>query len=842
MKRLRSLIIGDRAINALALALALLIPSTLWMTAWRVAIAESEREARTRFELYAASLRETIIQRLAGYEQSLRGAAGLFAASAHIGRDEWRNYYEYMRISEMLPGIRALGYSPRIPAAGAEAFVARMRTSGLTQYAIVPQGARAEYAPMVYIEPYSQDNLQRLGRDLLADSGARTIIEDAITTGNIAVSAVSVPAPSGEAPARMLPGVLIVVPVYANSLDIETAQQRRHAVQGYVSGLFGAQELFDALLAGEDQVAVTIHSALGPDAHTRLYGAAKSLQGRTTPRHSVEAPVQIRTQTWQVRADSTEAFEAITDHERPRLILLGGVALHLLLLGVLWAVWATRTRAVRLARSMVREVRRREAEWQAMNDASPLGVFRADAAGNVVYVNRRYVLLAGWPADALSGRGWFEIVEQQDRDRVAEAWGRFVAERRSEFTETCRLRRPDGTLIWVTASVAMISGEDARGGYVGLIDDITARKHATEALVENRERLGLALDGSNLALFDWDIAGGAVRLSEHWQVMLGGARAETLTTIEALQASVHRDDLPRLQQSLRAVLKGESPHYEVQHRVRDLRGQWRWVHSRGKVTERAADGRALRLIGTNADITAGKEVERLKNEFVATISHELRTPLTAIIGSLSLIRDLDENLDPQAAGFVDMALQNSERLAALVNDVLDFEKIESGQMTIDLRPLQLREVLERAVRINQPYAGLHQVRLQLLPGPDACVAANADRLMQVLTNLISNAAKFSPPRSGVEVNLLLKDDAVRVEVRDHGPGIPENFRSQIFGRFERADNSNTRRKGGTGLGLAISKGLIEHMNGSIGFDSAEGEGSTFYFELPLARQAVAGRE
>jgi signal transduction histidine kinase len=147
--------------------------------------------------------------------------------------------------------------------------------------------------------------------------------------------------------------------------------------------------------------------------------------------------------------------------------------------------------------------------------------------------------------------------------------------------------------------------------------------------------------------------------------------------------------------------------------------------------------------------------------------------------------------------------------------------------------LQLRELLENALRMNTPFAELHDVRLRLLPGEDFRVAADSDRLMQVLTNLISNAAKFSPKRAQVEVNAEARGGFVRVNIRDYGPGIPEDFRPQIFQRFERADNSNTRRKGGTGLGLAISKALIEHMNGVIGFDSTEGQGSTFYFELPL---------
>ena len=175
----------------------------------------------------------------------------------------------------------------------------------------------------------------------------------------------------------------------------------------------------------------------------------------------------------------------------------------------------------------------------------------------------------------------------------------------------------------------------------------------------------------------------------------------------------------------------------------------------------------------------------------------------------------------------------------LINDVLDIEKIGSGQMTMDLRPLHLRDLLEKAVRINRPFADLHNVRLRMLPDDGFDVAADPDRLMQVLINLISNAAKFSPAQAEVEVGAEVRGDVVRVNVRDHGPGIPDKFRGQIFQRFERSDNSNTRSKGDTGLGLAISKALIEHMNGRIDFDSAEGQGSTFYFELPVVKDVAA---
>ncbi|MGQ0715301.1 MAG: hybrid sensor histidine kinase/response regulator [Gemmatimonadaceae bacterium] len=233
-----------------------------------------------------------------------------------------------------------------------------------------------------------------------------------------------------------------------------------------------------------------------------------------------------------------------------------------------------------------------------------------------------------------------------------------------------------------------------------------------------------------------------------------------------------------------------------------------------------------------SDILQLREYEQMKSDFVATVSHELRTPLTSMRGALGLLLSgAAGTLSPQGRDLLQIANQNTERLIRLINDILDIEKIESGTITVRRDRCDLRRVLEATVAGVHGYATDHRVRVELVVPETADVTGDEDRLIQVFTNLISNAVKFSPPDSEVVVSLEIGPEMARVSVRDRGPGIPHEFQGRIFGKFQQAETSASRRHGGTGLGLAIARAIVERHEGRISFTTGP-SGTTFAVELP----------
>src|SRR4051812_12862778 len=330
------------------------------------------------------------------------------------------------------------------------------------------------------------------------------------------------------------------------------------------------------------------------------------------------------------------------------------------------------------------------------------------------------------------------------------------------------------------------------------------------------------------------------QLNPAWEKVLGWT-AEEMRSRMSLEF-IHPDDwaLTRAE-GQRLRLGGGSRSFEIRYRTKA--GDYRWL------SWRAVASLERELIYAIArDGEEEKRIAQMKNDFVSVVSHELRTPLTSIRGSLGLIAGgVAGELPEKARTLVEIASKSCDRLVRLINDILDVEKIESGKMGFYFAPVELAPLLQRAVEDNRAYAEGYGVVLRVTAtAAGARVWGDPDRLLQVMTNLISNAVKFSPRGGMVEIATARGSGDVRVSVTDHGRGIPPEFRQRIFERFAQSDSSSTRQKGGTGLGLSISRAIIERHHGRIGFTSEPGVATTFYCDLPewgaLADEAAAGED
>ncbi len=244
-------------------------------------------------------------------------------------------------------------------------------------------------------------------------------------------------------------------------------------------------------------------------------------------------------------------------------------------------------------------------------------------------------------------------------------------------------------------------------------------------------------------------------------------------------------------------------------------------------------GDALMVVSAIVDVSQRKLVERQQDEFVSIASHELRTPMTSIAAALGLLlAGGAKGLPPPATHLLEIAYANCGRLIRLINDILDIKKLEAGQMPFRFQRCDAHALLEKTIDANRSFAGSVGLRLGAPPGP-AHLYIDPDRFAQVITNLLSNALKFSPPSGVVDVAAERRGDNVRITVRDRGPGIPAEFKGRIFEKFTQADGT----KQGTGLGLCIVREIVTRMHGQIGFDDAAGGGTVFYVDLPQADHA-----
>jgi PAS domain S-box-containing protein len=359
--------------------------------------------------------------------------------------------------------------------------------------------------------------------------------------------------------------------------------------------------------------------------------------------------------------------------------------------------------------------------------------------------------------------------------------------------------------------------------------DITARQRVEEALRDSEQRYRSVVESAPEVIFTMNTEGILTSLNPAFETFLGWAREQFLG--QPFAPLLHPDDLPHAMEYLRRLVAGEVlPLFELQ-----------LVHQQGQivigeltVTGQTRNGHLTHILGVARDITHRKEVERLKNELVSTISHELRTPLASLRGFTELMLERDFPL-AQRREFLTIIQKESLRLTNLINDFLDLERSASGQQVYHFDQVALAPLLQETLAVIGAQSARHPCHLEL-PATLPPVQGDATRLRQVVLNLLTNAIKYSPRGGAIRVGARLDKLKVVLWVADQGMGIPPDARANLFQKFYRVDNAETRRIGGTGLGLALVKEIVHAHGGEVWVESEVGLGSTFFFSLPVPQE------
>ncbi|MEQ9258844.1 MAG: PAS domain S-box protein [Roseovarius sp.] len=473
---------------------------------------------------------------------------------------------------------------------------------------------------------------------------------------------------------------------------------------------------------------------------------------------------------------------------------------------------------------------------QLATEIAQIGVWTYDLESGHVEWDEQNRRLYGLEQDAFDGEiiNWYTFLHEEDRARVSRSVELALASDATPFSAEFRIVRPSGEER-IFVSVANVT-RDEHGKplrMTGVNRDVTEDRHVEEALRYVAKRNAAVLDNVVDSIITVDKRGTIQTFNRTSEKIFGYPAEDVIGRNISMLLPTRTTGTSR---AFERIGEPEAGGLEigVVREMEALRRNGEVFPMELAVSELESRGTKV-YIGIIRDITERRRVERLQAEFIATVSHELRTPMTSIAGTLSLIKGgVFGALDARADNVLEAAMHNCETLSSLIDEILDLEKLTAGRLEFDIASCDVGWLVRHCVDVNRSFGHKYGVGLAVEGElPEAEIAVDKSRAVQVLTNYISNAVKFSDEDGTVHVSARLGEGCVRIEVRDEGCGIPEKYHELIFKRFSQTDASDTRKSSGSGLGLAITKELAVQMNGNVGFWSSAGQGATFWVEFPL---------
>lgn len=497
--------------------------------------------------------------------------------------------------------------------------------------------------------------------------------------------------------------------------------------------------------------------------------------------------------------------------------------------------------AMEVTQQVIARIKMEDAEerLRLATEATGLGTWDLDLqSGNIIHSPRLAEVFGRNNRSVLRYAELNNIVHPDDWHIVNKAFNEAL-ESGTYFYEA-RVIWPDDSVHWVRTTGKVIYDDNkVPSRMLGTIKDITEQKHMLDELLKSEENLRLATEAAELGTFDMDVVNHSLVWDHRCRELFGITNNEPVSYENTFLLGLHPDDREKTDNAVCQALnkKISNGDFDVEYRTIGAEDKkLRWVRAKGKVMFNEQD-MPLRLIGAVLDITENKQNELKKNDFIAMASHELKTPLTSLKAYIQLLL---ANARRTGDSFLVNALEKSDsqisKMTKLIHGFLDLAKLESGKLALNMEVFDITKLIEEIIDDSRPISQGHDIVFENRSVIN--ISADREKIGQVISNFISNAIKYSPKNTSVIVELTTTDNNVKVEITDNGIGIKQIDQQNIFQRFYRVENENTKGFSGFGIGLYLSAEIINLHNGEIGVYSEEGKGSTFHFTLPITQTAL----
>ena len=861
--------------------IVLVLGLAVTIAAWREAQLVSHQEIQRGFDYQVRRIAQLLQQRMATYEQVLRGAQGFMRGRTGIDRGDFAGYVATLQLQESFPGIQGIAIAELISSARRDARVATVRAEGYPAFALRPAGERPVYSAIVQIEPPNPMNLRALGYDMLTEPVRRAAMEQARDSGLAALSGKL--RLVQEQGAEVQNGVIVYLPVYGRGLPVSTVAERRAGLVAWVGAPFRMNDLMRGLLGERaDDLRLQIFDGAGKTGDAQLYDSANANASAS----AVPAPtlldatqrLRIADREWTLAIASTPGFEARFDHSKPLFIASAGAGISLLLATMVWLLASGRSRALALAGSMTRALRASQLRWQYALEGAGDGVWDWNNHSGEIVLSRRWKEMLGYDESELTVtvNTWADLIHPDDRQATLQALTDYIAGRTPAYSREMRMRCSDGSWKWIMTRGSVVS-RDTEGRAlrtIGTHTDISKLKENEEALrasygaiAAEQRRIRVILENSHDAFIavgpderitDWNtqaertfgwparealgqsLAGLIVPPAERGAYLASFTRFAQSGggdfTGRREMTALHRSGLEIPVEIAWAGVPHEGGHAATAF-VRDISDrreaeQMRAAHERSLEETRAALHHAQKLEAVGK-LTGG-------------IAHDFNNVLQIISGYLQLMQR-DASASSLLRQQMQRALDAVDRGARLSSRLLAFARrqplqpvaVNLGHLVGGMQEL-LRGALGESVRLSVTVAE-----------PLWNTLVDRDQLQNVILNLAINARdamngvgtlaidlhNTSLPASGEGARPdLPAGHYVLLSLQDSGAGMTPEVRERAFEPF-----FTTKAEGvGTGLGLSMAYGFIAQSNGHIEIGGAPGEGAMVRILLPRADLPEAG--